>query len=41
MTYDPNFHPDTGTIERAVYVGSNYPATREVEVTITVNMVRG
>ncbi|MEE9236831.1 MAG: hypothetical protein V3U52_03475 [Thermoplasmata archaeon] len=41
VTYDPNVHPDTGPIERAVYVGSNDPATREVEVTITANVVRG
>lgn len=41
VTYDPNLHPDTGPIVRAVYITSNDPANREFQITITANVVRG
>ncbi len=41
VTYDPNVHPDSGEVIRAVYIGSNDPANREVQITITANVVRG
>ncbi len=41
VTYDPNVHPDTGSVMRVVYIRSNDPTTPEVEMTITANVVRG
>ncbi|MFQ5908245.1 MAG: hypothetical protein ACE5JE_05410 [Thermoplasmata archaeon] len=41
VTYDPNVHPDTGPIQRAVYITSNDSLNREVQVGITANVVRG
>ncbi len=41
VTYDPNVHPDTGPIVRAVYIRSNDPANQEVQITLTANVVRG
>ncbi len=40
VTYDPNVHPDSGGIVRAVYINTNDPTNREVQITITANVVR-
>ncbi len=41
VSYDPNVHPDSGYIERAVYIRSNDPANQEAQIAITANVVRG
>ena len=41
VTYDPNLHPDSGPIQRMVYITSNDPVSRETQILITANVVRG
>lgn len=40
VTYDPNLHPDEGFVTRAVYITSNDPNRREVQITLTFYVVR-
>ncbi|MEE9115267.1 MAG: DUF1573 domain-containing protein [Thermoplasmata archaeon] len=39
VSYDSTLHPDTGHIERAVYIKSNDPFNPEVQVDLTANVM--
>jgi len=42
VTYDPSVHPElVGKIERVVYIKSNDPLQKEVELELTGNILKG
>lgn len=38
ITYDSGTHPDSGPVQRHIYIASNDPAKKEVEVIITADV---
>jgi hypothetical protein len=39
VSYDPNLHPDTGSVMRVIYIKSNDPFNPEAQVEITANVI--
>jgi hypothetical protein len=39
VSYDSDLHPDSGAVQRAVYIKSNDPFNSEVQVDLTANVM--